>query len=254
MRTLSFGSAMRKSGWLLGFLVCAGGTWYFLAAALRGPEVSWSLLSGAMLFFALLPLSLARLADVTARRRAVAAADPAATLDIRQSALSRAAIMLMFLAMSACCAFGLREGVQDITLRVLVWIGLVAFLASAIDAPFRGASSARMTLSPAGLDYSGFKIGPIAWTDIERAEQHRVLRSQVIALFVRDEEKYFRRGFKRPGRLLGWTKYMVPSLFLLPDAMFDVSLDWLLEAIQVRIDHFGAAGQSASGRQHGVPA
>jgi hypothetical protein len=49
---------------------------------------------------------------------------------------------------------------------------------------------------------------------------------------------------------------MVPSEFLIPEAMFDLPVDWLLSAIQVRLDRFGTSAprHSPTVQRQGSPA
>jgi hypothetical protein len=244
----------KKTGWLLAFLFSGAAGLYLATRALTAQETSWSLLSGAAALFSIVPFSLMRFAGLTARRYAAAAQDPNATLILQQTTVSRIGNVVMFMSLAAACGFGLIDGVDDPVNRLLTWVGFALFLVMPITASVRGPGSPRMTLGPAGLDYSLFKIGPIAWNDIARVELRRVLRSQTIALYLSDEDKYFRRGFKRPGKFFGWTKHMVPSEFLIPAAMFDVSPEWLLQAIQVRLDHFGMADRRSARWQQGVVA
>lgn len=253
MTVSNFTSSARKIGSAIVFLICCVFAIFALTGAFSGPEISWSMLSTATLLFAVLPLPLMRLASGTARRQAKTAADPKATLTLKRSLSSVAGMVWMFAALATACGFGLASGIDDQTTRLAVWAGLIVFAILAASVPFQR-NQAKVTLSPAGLDFNQFKVGAIAWPDIDRVEIHRVMRTRLISLFLRDEDKYFRRGFKRPGKLLKWTTHLVPSEFSIADATFDVPAEWLLNAIQVRLDHFGKADPQMAVQRQGVSA
>jgi hypothetical protein len=232
-------------GWAV-FLVVFSAAAIFLAwTATTRDELSLTLLAGALVCIAPVMVAVGKLMSPTARRHAAAAADPRATLVLTRSWFSVVVMTAMCAALAGACALGLTAGIIDPFWRAATWSGLVLFAALTVVSPLRGRRTC-LRLSPEGLDYSEFKIGPIAWADIRSAEERSVLRSATIALHLYDEQKYFQRGFKRPPRGLGWTRYVVPSEFLIPEAMFDVPVDWLLSTIQVRLDRFGTPAHTHS--------
>jgi hypothetical protein len=241
----SIWATVSKLGWAA-FLVAFSAAAIFLAwTATTRDELSLTLLSGALGCTAPVMVAIGKLVSPTARRHSWAAADPGATLVLSRSWFSVALMMAMCAALAGACALGLAAGIADPFWRAATWSGLVLFAALAFASPLRG-RRVRLRLSADGLDYSEFKIGPIAWPDIQSVEERVVLRSAVIALHLSDEQKYFQRGFKRPARGLGWTRHLVPSEFLIPEAMFDVPIDWLLAAIKLRLDRYGTSGRTHS--------
>jgi hypothetical protein len=255
MSAHSFWATVSRLGWMVFLLAFSVGAIFLAWAAITRDGLSLTLLASALVCVACTMVAINKLVSTTARSHAAAAADPGATLLLTRSWFSLALMMAMCAALAGACALGLAAGIAGPFWRAATWAGLVLFAAVAVVSPLRGRRT-WLRLSPEGLDYSEFKIGPIAWGDIQSAEEGTVLRSGVIALHLSDEQKYFQRGFKRPPRGLGWTRHMVPSEFLIPEAMFDLPVDWLLSAIQVRLDRFGTSAprHSPTVQRQGSPA
>jgi hypothetical protein len=204
--TYSIWATVSKLGWAV-FLAVFSASAVFLAwKATTRDELSLTLLAGAFGCIAAVMVAVGKLASPTARRHAAAAVDPGATLVLTRSWFSVVVMMAMCATLAGACALGLAGGIGDPFWRAATWLGLILFAALSLASPLRG-RRAWLRLSAEGLDYSEFKIGPIAWPDIQSVEMRVVLRSAVIALHLSDEQKYFQRGFKRPSRGFGWTRY-----------------------------------------------
>lgn len=234
----SLRAILYKIGQLVFLLISLGAGLFLVGLAVVGSDVSLPILAAGLVCFAFALIPLTKLASPNARRLARAASDPGATLVLAYSTVSLVLMVLMMALLAAACGLGLAAGIENPYWRAATWVGLVSFAALTIIGPVKR-KRLSLTLSPAGLDYSEFKIGPIAWPDIREVEIRRVMRSTMLAILLRDEQKYFDRGFKRPMYGLRWTRYLVPSSFMINDYMFDVPLGWLQAAIQMRLDHVG---------------
>lgn len=209
---------------------------------------------GMTLFFGgFVPLSLAMLISPTSWRLRHVVSDPRVRLRITRSWYVSAGQLLGALLMGSACAYALTIGDGDGSSNGLASAGLLTSVGFAVGIVFAH-STMILTLSPEGLDFHGFRCGPIAWTDISAVEVRRVFRTYVVNLQLRDEEKYVLRGFKRLGHRWLWTRVFNPSPFSLPIAMFDVSPEWLRRAIQIRIDHFGVASRPPTVQRQGTAA
>jgi hypothetical protein len=93
-----------------------------------------------------------------------------------------------------------------------------------------------LTLSLAGLDYSPFGTGPIAWRDIQRARMSGG-RTTVITLKLVDEAKYLRAG-KKPFWAWGNRLTLRTSFAFIPTAL-DASPRLIMHAIETRLSKFG---------------
>ncbi|HEX6119884.1 MAG TPA: hypothetical protein VFZ03_10590 [Dongiaceae bacterium] len=199
---------------------------------------------GMTLFFGgFIPTSLVMLVNPTAWRLRHAVRNPNVPVKITRSWVVTVGILIGALLMTSASVYALVSSPADDPSRGLAIFGLVVCPVAGLGAVLMQVIVA-LTLSPEGLDFSAFKCGPIAWSDISAVYVQRMFRTYVVAVEVRDEEKYIARGFRRPGLRWRWTRFFSPSLFSLPSAMFDVSPEWLRRAIQIRLDHFAAAGQS----------
>jgi hypothetical protein len=99
-----------------------------------------------------------------------------------------------------------------------------------------------LTLSPAGLDFSPFNVGPIAWLDIERATMSRG-RATVVKLKLADEAKYLRPG-RRPFWAWGNRLHVRTSFAFIP-TLFDASPRLIMHAIETRLSKFGRPDRAA---------
>lgn len=205
---------------------------------------------GMTLFFGgFIPLSLAMLISPTSWRLRNVVSDPNAQLRVTRSWYVSAGQLLGAVMMGSACAYALANDSSN----GLASAGLLIFAGFALGIVVAH-STMVLTLSPDGLDFIGFRCGPIAWTDITAVEVRRVFRTYVVNLQLRDEEKYVQRGFKRLGHRWLWTRVFNPSPFSVPSAMFDVSPEWLRRAIQIRLDHFGVASRPPTVQRQGTAA
>lgn len=94
-----------------------------------------------------------------------------------------------------------------------------------------------LTLSSQGLDYSVFKLGPIAWPDILAARQDNIGRVKVIALKVADEAKYLPPGRRLPGSR--GNRFFLSTPFAVQVRAFDVSPRLIIHAIETRLSKYG---------------
>jgi hypothetical protein len=245
MSHTSFWATLSKVGWWFILVVFSAAGVFLIWAAMARPQVSLQLLAGALATFGVTAVPVMKLGSPTARRHAAAASDPNATLTVRRSQFALVLMVWAFVALAGACALGLAAGIEDKFWRMATWLGLFLFAALTVITPLNWGRM-WLRLSPEGLEYSMFKIGPISWSDIVSVEGRAFLRTTFVALHLRDEQKYFQRGFKRPPRGLGWTRHLVPSEFMIPESAFDVPLEWLLSAIQIRLDRFGESISSHS--------
>jgi hypothetical protein len=206
---------------------------------------------GMTLFFGgFIPLSLAMLVSPTSWRLRHVVGDPQARLLVTRSWYVSAGQLMGARLMGSACAYAIYA---DDSSDGFASAGLLLCVGFAVGIVFAH-STMILTLAPEGLDFRGFRCGPIAWADIGAVQVRRVFRTYVVNLQVRDEEKYLRRGFKRLGHRWLWTRVFNPSPFSLPTAMFDVSPEWLRRAIQIRLDHFGAASRPPTVQRQGTAA
>lgn len=220
-----------------------------VAVDVMNGEVRTDHLGMTLFFGGFVPLSLAMLISPTSWRLRKVVNDPKARLRITRSWYVSAGQLLGALLMGSACAYGL----ADDSINGLASAGLLLFAGFALGIIFAH-STMILTLSPEGLDFSGFRCGPIAWNDIGAVEVRRVFRTYVVNLQLHDEEKYVQRGFKRLGHRWLWTRVFNPSPFSLPSAMFDVSPEWLRRVIQIRLDHFGVASRPPTVQRQGTAA
>ncbi|HNB25802.1 MAG TPA: hypothetical protein PLR41_02505 [Alphaproteobacteria bacterium] len=214
--------------WLLILLVAGSFALIYLISATWGE----STLPMGMVFVGVVLLALERLVDWSAHRHAKAAADPAETVVLKRSIFSLLLVSGAFLAFAGACVIPITQGIDNSTARLWAWLGFLVFCGSAIGIPIRR-QFVSLTMSPEGLDYSSFNVGPIRWGDIAEASISRIFRTEYIRLRVVDEERHLGR---RSNPIKAWLRWRIA----IQD--FDVSSQWLLKAIQLRLDHFGAGG------------
>jgi hypothetical protein len=221
-----------------------------VAVDLMNGEVRLDHLGMTLFFGGFIPLSLAMLISPTSWRLRHLVSDPKARLLITRSWYVSAGQLLGALLMGSACAYAIVVGDPDDSSNGLAIAGLLIFAGFALII-ILAHSTMVLTLAPEGIDFRGFRCGPIAWTDIGAVEVRRAFRTYVVNLQLRDEEKYVQRGFKRLGHRWAWTRVFNSSPFSLPSAMFDVSPEWLRRAIQVRLDHFGVASRHPTVQRQG---
>jgi hypothetical protein len=195
---------------------------------------------GVGLFFAaFIPISIPELVNPTALKHRHTFNQPHVPITIRRSWWATGARAAGLLMMALVCGSAIASGIEDGFRLGLAVAGVVVFALAALSL-IRLQLIVSLALSPEGLDYSSFRSGPIPWQDIESVDVVRVLRSDVVALRLRDEEDYYQRGTKRLAR---WARFVAATPFMLPDAMFDVSPEWLRHAIQIRLDYSRTASK-----------
>ena len=229
-----------KLMWLALLLV---GLFFVLLMAVRtvlDPESASAYWNVGLFFGAFIPIAIPGLVNPTAMRHRRASGQPQLSITIRRSWWATGARLVGLLMMVLALGKALASGIDDDFESGLAVAGVVLFASLALSL-IRLQLTVSLALTSEGLDYSLFRVGPISWQDIGSVDVERVLRSDVVILHLRDEEKYYRRGFKRLAR---WARLFASTPFVMPDAMFDVSPDWLRHAIQIRLDHFGIPGQS----------
>lgn len=144
--------------------------------------------------------------------------------------------LIVFGVLGATIVFGVIRLPRGDGANPEIWYFTVFFAAFAVFTPIALQwQNVTLIVSPAGLDYSLFKVGPIAWSDIRQATLVRVLIfNQFIVLDVPNPEKYLGQGThdRKPRRF----RNRFSSPFVIPAATIDVSVDWLLEVIRARIE------------------
>lgn len=103
---------------------------------------------------------------------------------------------------AGCLGFVLAaKGILEIgpsTQNTMAWWGMGFFgLGAVVSAGLLWKDMVSLTLSDKGLEYSRFKVGPIAWKDIQGISPTTLGRSTIINLHLVDEEAYFARGKPR---------------------------------------------------------
>jgi hypothetical protein len=198
------------------------------------------------LFLGIVLLAILKLLDWSAHRHAKAAKEPMATFVLTFSRVSLVLLSGAYLSLAAACAIPIAEGIDDPTIRLVAWVGLLAFAGAAIALPIQK-RFVTLTMSPYGLDYTSFQVGPISWRDIGDVSISRLFRTESVALQIADEEKYLGR---RSSPIKRWLRWRIVG------QAFDVSPQWLAKAIQLRIDHFGktASTNPPTVQRQGTPA
>lgn len=246
----ALGWLFTKLMWLVLLLV---GLFFVLLMAARtamdpeGVSAYWNV---GLFFGAFIPISVPALVNPTAIKHRHASDHPQLAIKILRSWWTTGARLVGFLMMALACGWALASGIDDTFESGLAVAGVVLFAGLALSL-IRLQVTVSLGLSPEGLDYSLFRMGPIPWQDIAAVEVERVLRTDAVVLYLRDEEKYYQRGFKCLAR---WAQLFSSTPFMIPDAMFDVSPEWLRRAIQIRLDHFGAASRPPTAQREGTAA
>lgn len=115
---------------------------------------------------------------------------------------------------------------------------VLALLFLGFDIAYR----AKLTLSPAGLDYAPFGIGPIAWAEIAAAELDLGKHRRLLRLTPRDTEALFQRGLPRQGTRGGlFGRRSVPP-FVIDLTRIGEADETLLAAINLRREAFAVGG------------
>lgn len=220
---------------MLGVIV----VWLFVGIdfVIHGTVRSYGL-AMALFFGGLIAVSLSKLVNLSAWKYRGAHRDPLAQLALGRTWMTTISSTLGLLMMAAACGHALHSGLPDDTQRGLASLGLLTCLAAAFGSALRHRATS-LILSTDGLDYNAFGTGLIPWRDIRAVEIGRFLRTRVVALHLRNEAEYLRRGFKSVRILAHWMRRFVPSpFFVLPEA-FEVSPTWLKTAIAGRLSRFG---------------
>lgn len=123
--------------------------------------------------------------------------------------------------------------------RAFAWAGLfMCGLAPLVVALRR----TRLVISDLGLNYSPFKVGPIAWNDIASIEGKRSFGSDVVVLKLNDPQTYVQRGLSISYRLLGWFGFGTSPFRIMP-IQLGVSRQRIGQALQLWRDASLAAAQ-----------
>jgi hypothetical protein len=167
-------------------------------------------------------------------------------LEIRggEIALSRTPTERIFLAIAfwiTCLGFYflVQSGLSSEKTRAFAWAGLFMCGIAPFVLAFR---RMRLVISGLGLDYSPFKVGPIAWNDIASIEGKRSIGSDVVVLKLSDPQAYVRRGLPIGYRLLGWIGFGA-SPFRITTIQLGVSRQRIAQALQLWRDAGLAAAQ-----------
>jgi hypothetical protein len=236
--------AMHALAWLftklMWFALLLVGLFFVLLMAARiavDPESASPYWNVGLFFGALIPIAIPGLINPTAMKHRHASAQPQPSITIRRSWWATGARVVGLLMMVLALGRALASGIDDSFESGLAVAGIV-LLTGLVLSLIRLQLTVSLALSPEGLNYSLFRVGAIPWQDIDSVNVVRVLRSDAIVLRLRDEEKYYHRGFKRLAR---WARLFASRPFMLPDAMFDVSPEWLRHAIEIRLAYFRTA-------------
>ena len=122
---------------------------------------------------------------------------------------------------------------------------VLALVFLATDIAYR----AKLTLSPDGLDYSPFDIGPIAWAEIAAAELDLAKGRRLLRLTPRDAEALFQRGLPRAGTRGGLFGRRSLPPFVLDLTRLGEADEMLLAAVNLRLHVTG--GRPARHEQSG---
>jgi GNAT superfamily N-acetyltransferase len=189
-------------------------------------------------FLSWLPLTLTRLLRALVQRDAAAKDMPRYVRVFRLGIGDSVTRVLPFLGMALACVFiGSEPGFRSIdplwAIGAIVGV-VLALVYLGYDIAYR----AGLTLSPAGLDYTPFQVGPIAWTDIAAAELDLAKGRRLLRFTPRDAETLFQRGLPRQGTrggLLGLRA--IPPFVIDLTRIGDPDVE-LLAAIRLRLAAF----------------
>jgi hypothetical protein len=234
----------RRTGFLLlaalSFAMTVGCA-YPLIAAEPTPENRRLFIAGSLVFGAVAVVIAVRCLRWRKQGDIEAANDPAAVVHMTTARFEIYTIGLALLAMAAGFAFAI--GVPDVKLQVLAWFGMVGCAVGSVMI----LAKRRITwlrLSPDGLEFSAFGVGPIPWKDIRGARSMWALgRVPMVALDLNNEEEYQAR--RRGLRLPFLERLLLSSSFTVAPPAMEMSCDMLVKAIEIRIAAFGRGSQPA---------
>lgn len=167
-------------------------------------------------------------------RQPVGLCDPPATVTISRSKTGSIVTTAMLAGMSASIyLMQMAELVNSTMVWVAFWLCTTLAAVSLL-----GARSATLRLSPSGLEYPLFRGGPISWSDIADATVVPLGSPFVVALHLRDAQKYVKRGLSTDPMYLA-ERFMAGTPFLLPAKLFRLAPSTLVEAVHCRIRTFG---------------
>lgn len=217
--------------------------WHGIRDASRGESLDLDELQVALFYGAIAPFALGKilpLNDWIARQQQ---RNPGAMLVLRRTTFTTCCYLAALLMWAVACAM---EFLPNQTNRMPATIGLIG-IAIAAFAVLRTGITTFLSLSPSGLEYSRFKLEPIPWRDIVSSRVAGT--SHMIALTLVDEERYVRNGFRAVPH---WRSVFVPSRFMVSPDSFDVSPEWLRQAIQIRLDAFGRPNSPTTVQRQGT--
>jgi len=165
--------------------------------------------------------------------------NPLATVTISQSKSGSMA--------TAAISFGISGSLYLMAMSealnaTMIWIGFW-FCTALAAISLLGARSACLRLSPLGLEYTPFGSGPISWSDIAGASVVELGGRFVVALHLRDAQKYLKRGLSTDPMYLA-ERYIARTPFLLPAKMLRLAPSVLIEAVHCRIWAFGVPSKA----------
>ena len=218
-----------KVFWAFILLFAASVTTFAVLLAATGEAGYLSAISLACMFGGMIPISILMLMDPAARRYRHVGSDRTATLIIGRSTGRTIARVLMF---GGLAAGALIMALKDST-NVVNWLLLAVFVIFAVLMPFR--PRVTLTLSPAGLDYSLFKTGIIAWSDIRDARLQRYFLNRFIVLDLVEPDKYLTDEHRAALARRPHLTRRFASPFLIQAMVLDAAPEWILSVIRARI-------------------
>jgi hypothetical protein len=196
---------------------------------------------GALAFFGSgIPYSLLKLLRATIGKRRIENDTPAAVRVFVKSKGELAALTFMSAGAGLGCYLLPQLDPAKESMRYVGWFGAVfCGLGVCVIPTMAKLRPFRLTLSPHGLDYTLFKVGPIEWRDILSVRTGEALGTEFISLELTDKEKYFARGFPKRGRKPRWLGSGFSSPFVILPLQLGASARSIVDAIDIRLSTFG---------------
>jgi hypothetical protein len=172
--------------------------------------------------------------------------DPSTTVTISRSKTGAIVTTAMMAGISGSLYL---MAVSALLNSTMIWIAFW-FCTALAAISLLGVRGATLRLSPSGLEYTPFRGGPISWSDIADATVVELGSPFVVALALRDAQKYLKRGLSTEPMYLA-ERFIARTPFLLPARMLRLAPSTLVEGIHCRIRAFGVspgAGQWSSTR------
>jgi hypothetical protein len=174
------------------------------------------------------------------KRSVMGLLDPQATVLLTRSRLNSFLRLISSLGGLVASATFIETSEPDSPYWVIGWAMLVAFSVIAVVLllllSWRGFT---ITLSPVGINYSAFRVGPIAWADIRSAELRPYMKRDVLNLELVDSEKYFARGYPLRRMSEAMAKRAGLSAFMVSGESVGLTSREIHDAVAVRLAAFG---------------